>query len=380
METKTGLKARIVNRIEQIPREDWDQAFPKVLESHSFLKTLDESSFDEFSFFYIIIYDNEVPVGAASCFLMDFPLDLAVSGPFKLFFKSIKFILPNIFKQKTLFCGLPMGPGRIGIVRDSQQVMEKISQSLEKIAKEQKAAMIIFKDFTSEYEAGLKPLLSKGFSRIESFPFTQMDIRFKSFDEYLKTLSRSSRENLKRNFKKVDNKVKIDLEVVGKLEDKVLGEAYALYLETYNKQEMSFEKLSEDFFRNIQRNMPQETKFFLWRIEGKLVAFAFCLVAGDCFIDYYLGFDYSVAHNYCLYFIRFRGLMEWCIKHGIKKYEMGVTTYEPKRRLGFNFVRFFFYIKHRNKFINYFSGMISYFIGPVKFDPIFKIMEKRKLE
>ncbi|MCK9604549.1 MAG: GNAT family N-acetyltransferase, partial [Candidatus Omnitrophica bacterium] len=193
---------------------------------------------------------------------------------------------------------------------------------------------------------------------------------------YLKTLNQSSRDNLKRNLKKAD-KVKIELTVKNALEEEELSQAYGLYLETYNKQEMGFEKLPIDFFRNVARNMPEEARFFLWRMEGKPVAFAFCLVSGDYFIDYYLGFDYSVAYRYFLYFVRFRGLLEWCIEHGIKRYEMGATTYEPKRRLDFNFIRLYFYVKLRNKLFNKFSSLIIHFMKPENFDPIFEHLDNR---
>lgn len=376
IDTKSRLIAKVVSKIDEIPQNTWESIFPKVLENYHFFKSLDETSFDQFSFFYIIVYDNDIPIGCTSCFLMNFPLDIAVNGPLKIFFNSIKKIVPNIFNFRVLMCGLPMGPGRIGIIRDFNRVIETICDCLEKIAKDRKASMIIFKDFTRAYEDILKPLLSKGFSKLESFPSTDMDIRFKSFDEYLKTLSPASRENLKRNFKKVDGKIKIDLEVRTTLENSVLPQVYELYLQTYDKQNMKFEKLPMDFFRNVSRNMPKEVKYFLWRIEGKLVAFAFCLISGDYFIDYYLGFDYSVAHRYHLYFIRFRDLMNWCIEHGIKKYEMGVTSYESKRRLGFNFVRFYFYMKHRNKLLNPFFGLISCFMKPTHFDNVFEQMNK----
>ena len=123
--------------------------------------------------------------------------------------------------------------------------------------------------------------------------------------------------------------------------------------------------------------MPDETKFFLWRMDGKLVAFALCLVSGDYFIDYYLGFDYSVAYQYHLYHVRFRDLMKWCIENKIKKYDMGYTAYEPKRRLGFNLVPLTVYAKHRNKLFNPFLKILGYLLQPANFEPVFKELRKR---
>jgi predicted N-acyltransferase len=319
-----------------------------------------------------MVYAGDLPVGATSCFLMRFALDMTVKGPLKFIFNPIKKIMPSILCPKVLMCGLPMGPGRIGITKDATGVMEVIYECMEQIAEAEKASMFIFKDFTGAYDDIFKPLLKKGFSKVESLPSTDLEINFASFEDYLKTLSRTSREGLKRNFKKADSKIKIDLEVTDSLNDNILPQVHKLYLQTYEKNDIGLEKVPIDFFKNISRNMPEEVKFFLWRVDTKLAAFAFCLIRGDYFIDYYLGFDYSLPRDYYLYFIRFRDLMKWCIERGIKKYEMGATGYEAKRRLGFNFIRLYFYMKHRNRLLNPFFNIVSCFMKPENFDPVFK--------
>ncbi len=377
MGIKSNLQIKITRKITDIPLEDWNRVFPDVLENYYFFKSLDESAFEQFTFFYILVYDNGIPVGAAPCFLMRFPFDSTVQGPLKIILGWVKKLLPNILSPRVLLCGLPMGRGRIGIAGDPALVLEAICAGMETIAEEEKAAVFIFKDFTRAYADALKPLLKKGFMKLESLPSTEMEINFSSFEDYLKTLSHASRDGLKRKFKKVDGRLQIELEITAALEGSALSEVHGLYLQTLTRMDLGFERVPEDFFRHISRNMPEEARYFLWRINGRIAAFAFCLVSGGYFIDYYLGFDYAVAYQYHLYFIRFRDLMQWCIANGVKKYEMGVTTYEPKRRLGFNFVRLYFYIKHRNKLFNPFVKIIGSFIKPENFDPVFKVMENR---
>ncbi len=370
--TEPGLKIKIVRKIEEISAQDWHRAFPNAVENYYFFKTLDESNLPQFSFFYILVYDNDTPVGATGCFIMDFPLDIAVSGKFKKITNLVKSFSPHILSPRILICGLPMGQGRIGIAAEPGMTIKAIYKAMEQIARQEKADIIAFKDFSLSYRKVLDKCLDEGFFRIDSLPSTDMDIHFASFDEYLKTLSSVSRSGLKRKFKKIDGKVKIDLEITNKLEDSSLGEVYSLYLQTYQRQEMGLEKLTRDFFKNISKNMSDETRFFLWRIDKRIVAFAFCLVSGDYFIDYYLGFDYSVAHQYHLYFVRFRGLMNWCIENKIRKYEMGATGYEPKRRLGFNFIPLYIYVKHRNKFFNPVFKIFCRILQPTNFQPVFK--------
>ena len=379
MMSGSDLTTKVVRKIEEISPEEWNQAFPQVLENYYFFKTLDESNFHQFSFYYILVYDHNKLLGAASCFLMNYPLDTTVQGPFKSFSTAIKKIFPKVFNLKALICGLPMGPGRIGIAGKADKVIKTILECMEQIAKQEKAPVVAFKDFGIDYAHVLEPLQARGFSKLESMPNTEMEIEFSSFEQYLKTLSRASREGIKRKFKKVDGQVKIDLEISNDLNGP-LEEVHALYLQTLARNDVNFEILPKEFFRNISKNMPEQTKYFLWRIDNKLVAFAFCLVSNDHLIDYYLGFDYSVAYDYHLYFIRFRDLMNWCIQNKIKRYEMGSTSYEPKKRLGFNFIPLFVYAKHRNQWINPLFKMVCRFLEPENFDQTIKKMKRKHEE
>lgn len=346
------MQVKIVKKISEIPPQDWKSVFPDILESYEFFKAVDQSNFPQFSFFYILIYDNDISVGATSCFLMDFPLDVAARGLIKEITKVIRFFTPHLLSPRALICGLPWGEGRIGMAASSGGVIQAIYSAMERLAQEEGASIIAFKDFRSTYSGVFGGLFNQGFTMLESLPNTDIDISFASFEEYLKLLSAAARSGLRRKFKEVDGKVKINLEIQNKLEGSALNEAYALYLQTYEKQAMKLEKITIDFFANISKNMPDKAKFFLWRINGKLAAFAFCLTEGGYFIHYYLGFDYALAYRYHLYFVQFRDLLSWCIENKIKKYEMGSTSYEAKRRLGFNFIPLYIYARHRSKFYN----------------------------
>ncbi len=371
------METKIFKKIEEVPAEVWNSVFPDVVEGYNFYKTLDESGFEQFKFRYILVYDGNTVVGAAPCFLMDFPLDAGMQGPAKSFTGFIKKFLPSIFNVRVLLCGVPMDQGRLGFSgKDVQGVIEAICKGMEIIAKEENARMIAFKDFDAGYLDALDPLLKKGFFRIEDMPSTAMEVNFPTFEEFLKRLSPASRYDMRRKFRKVDGRVDIKTQVVDKLNDQELEGVYGLYLQTVSKQDIGFEIAPMKFFRAISDNMPSQSKFFLWRIDNKLVGFALCLFLRDYFIDIYLGFDYSVAYQYQLYFIKVRDLFNWCIENGFKTYEMGITNYEPKKRLDFKFIRLYIYAKHRNRLINHFFKVFGRFFTPGNFDPTLKKMKK----
>jgi len=372
------FETKIVRRIEEIPASDWESVYPKALEGYRFFRTIDDSNLNQFSFHYILIYQDGKPAGAASCFLMNYSLDTTVQGSFKTFTSFLRRIFPGILDSKTLMCGSPIGPGKMGVAGNTQGVFEAIYKAIEAIAEKEKVAIIAFKEFDSSYRGLFSSLAKQGFHRFDSFPNTDKEIHFENFEAYLKSLSYKTRYDLKRKFKKVDGHVPIDLEITHQLDGGILEEAYGLYRQVILKHPVAFEVLPKEFFANVSKHMPQETRFFLWRIRGKLVAFEFCLVSGDYFLDCYLGLDYSVAYQHHLYFVRFRDLINWCIKNGIRRYEMGCTNYDPKKRLGFQFIPLDIYAKHRNRWINSFLRVFCRFLEPKRFDPVLKELDRPK--
>jgi predicted N-acyltransferase len=141
---------------------------------------------------------------------------------------------------------------------------------------------------------------------------------------------------------------------------------------------MGFEIMPIDFFKNVAKNMPNNVRFFLWKADKKIVAFLFALISEDSILDYYIGLDYSVAHEYSLYFIKFRDTIKWCIDNKIKKYEMGTTGYEPKKRLGFDFIPVYLYAKLRNRVFRPVFKILCRFLQFENFDPILKEMKKAR--
>ena len=376
---KLALKTKIVDRITEIPADDWNKVYPDILESYNFYKTLDESNLEQFSIRYIMVYERNKPVGATTCFVMNYSLDTTINGPLRRLSNAIKKLMPNIFSLKVVVCGMPIGQGRIGMAAMAGRenaVIKAILRRMERLARKNKAVIIAFKDLDHAHTKMLDPLQKEGFAKFDSLPTTELNVWFKDFEEYLNTLSAASRYDLRRKFRRVDNHVAIDMEVASALEDGTLKDVYRLYLNMIDTHDMGFELLTMDFFKNLPRNMPDQTKFFLWRIDGKLVAFLLCLVSDDLLIDYYVGFDYSVAHKYHLYFVKFRDTLNWCIKHKIKKYEMGLTGYEPKRRLGFDFIPLYLYVKLRSRMMRPVFNLICQFLKFENFDPALK--EARK--
>lgn len=123
--------------------------------------------------------------------------------------------------------------------------------------------------------------------------------------------------------------------------------------------------------------MPTIAKVFLTRDKDKIVAFNLCLVKGDTCIDKFIGFDSDVYRAYHLYYTTFCHNIDWCIKNGIRYYQMGITDYAPKLRLGAQLIPLFIYLRCANPILNLFTRLIARLIQPKNFDPTLKKLALR---
>ena len=370
------LEVKISRSISEIDQKEWEGIYPFTPEGYGYLKTSEETLREQFKFYYVSIYDEGRLAFASSIFVLDYPLETTMEGLFKNAVSAIRRAAPGLFALRAVICGSPTCEGRIGI-RDEgrwEEMVKILVREMESIAAKERASIIAFKEFPEGYDAPLQPLKAMRFHKFRALPYVKLKLPFKSFEEYLNSLSRKTRADLRRKYKKVDGLVKIEMEVRNNLSG-LLDEAYKLYTANLDRADMTFENITKDYFRKMPENAPDQTKFFTWRIDGRLVAFSLCLHSGDLMTGEYLGFDYSVAYQYHLYFIAFRDKISWCINNGIRRYETGALNYDPKKRLGYRFIPQFVYAKHKNGIANRLLSGLIWLLEPPKHDPFLKTLK-----
>ena len=238
-------------------------------------------------------------------------------------------------------------------------------------AKANKVALVVFKDFPASYRETLAALSGRGYARVPSMPMTRVRLSFQNFDEYLGTLGYISRKSLRRKFRKTEGAAKIDMQVVKDVAT-IIDEIFPLYLQVHEKSTMKFENLSKEFFVGIAKEMPERARFFLWRIEGKIVAFSLCLICGDTIYDECLGLDYAVALDLHLYFYTMRDVIRWAIEQNLRSYVSGPLNYDPKLHLGHELGPLDLYVRHTRAWLNPIFSVALKFLEPTRHDPILK--------
>ncbi len=372
---------KISRTIREIDPAEWDRLFPETLERYPFVQTIEETLGQQFTFYYVSIYQGACCVCLVPCFVMDYSLTTTTGGFVKPLMSAIERMMPRAFTMRVLICGSPTGEGRIGIAETArQEIVDVLLETLRSIAKHERLSVLVFKDFSDRYTWLFQALNTAGFHRMPSYPAAWLDINARSWEAYLASLSKATRKDLKRKFSKLPSESAITMEVRTSLGEDI-DDAYVLYRKTLEKSNIHFEVLTKAFFQRLPEYVPDSTKYFLWRMNGKLVAFDLCLASSTLLLDEYIGMDYDVAYQYHLYFVTFRDMFNWCLTQGIRRYESGVLNYEPKKRLDFTFSPRINYVKHTNRLLDavVFTPLAK-LLNPERFDPILKTLKHDQVD
>jgi len=371
----SDLTFATVSKVHDIPRQQWDEIFPvEIIEGYDYFKVLDGSNLPGFSIYYAIVSKQGRAVCIAPFFITEFSFDTTLQGHFKQIVLSLQKIFPSFLKINALFFGSPLTEeGIIGFAEDCNidQTLNFLIQEATRFCNDKKISAVTFLNLTGRDARVMDFLKHCGFGFMEAFPLARLEIKERSLEEYIQSLGKSTRKDVRRKFKKTQAQTGIRIESRDSLNG-ILDQVYQLYLNNYDRGEVSFEKLTPEYFSRLSENMPGVTKFFIVWLNDKIVGFNLCFVKGDFCTDKYIGFDYAVAHEYNLYYVTWCHNIDWCIKHGIRYYQPGTCDYDPKIRLGCKLVPLYVCSKFLNPIINCLTAPVLKMISPKNFDPVLR--------
>jgi hypothetical protein len=72
-------------------------------------------------------------------------------------------------------------------------VANGLRASLSTWARQNKASLVVLKDFPATYRLELETFRLNGYARIPSMPMTRLSLHYKNWDDYFRTLSKATR-------------------------------------------------------------------------------------------------------------------------------------------------------------------------------------------
>jgi predicted N-acyltransferase len=366
--------AKIVTLAELHNRDAWKRAFRTKCKDHRYYETVDETLEGDFEHHYFVLEDDSGNVRAIQpLFFVRQNLVEGVPRRIRSLVELIRKTFPHFLAMRVLMVGCAAGAGDLGVCdeKDEAWVVAALLASLRNYARQNRASLVVLKDFPAKYRPALEAFPSNGYARIPSMPMTCLALHYHDWDEYFRTLSKATRKDLRRKFRKAERAPKIDMEVFSEITP-YLDEIYPLYLQVHERSPLKFETLTKNYFLAIGQRMPERARFFVWRQSGKIVAFSFCLVCDDAIYDECMGLDYGVALDLHLYFYTLRDIISWSLQQGLKYYYSNPLNYGPKLHLRCELVPLDLYVMHTSALLNPIFRRIIKYLGPTRHDPFLR--------
>jgi hypothetical protein len=365
--------AKVLAKTTDIDAELWRATFGTGYKNFEYYRLIEDTVQTGFTYRYLVLFDlDERPIALQPLIIADQDLATAINGRIGRAIKSIRARLPRFLYSRMLMAGCLVGDGKLGILPgvDPSFASDLLAEALQQFARSEAISFVTIKDFSPSLRSNLRPLVRAGYTRLDGFPSLHLDLNFSSVEGYMRQyLSRVTRKSFKRKLKKTAAAIpRIELEVRNDCSE-TIDEIYPLYLNVAQRGDVTFEVFTKEYFLEASRRMPERVRYFIWRQNGKAIAFSFCIIWGDTIYDNDIGLDYAVAHELNLYHLTFHDILDWALKNHLRFYETAPFNYEVKLHLRLRPVPLDLYIRHRSPVINLFLKFVAPFFAPAKSDP-----------
>lgn len=334
-------KVRVFESIRDVPLKEWSAIAKPYSYTYSpeYLEMMEASMTNGCGQGYVLVYDdNDHPVSLTHFTVSRTDIAIFASGWLRAALTTIRRLFPNFLKIRLLECALPIYSedrliaGEQGHKKKSLQFLEK---TLLEISRKHGVFLVIIGAFEPQdhpCEVFLKDL---GYQFVPCLPLASLDIAWETPAAYLSAMKSYYRSKLQRHLR-INQSKAIRHDLRDNFDDlaEILWQQWLVV--HAHATEYNGETLTPGFYKDFSLKFGTRSKVLLIYSKDELVGHALLLVDGDTLR--WRNFGRAKAENDSLYIYVCHKVVETAINLGVKRLDMGVTTYAIKRDFGASIV------------------------------------------
>ena len=336
-----------------------------------YYELLEETLHQQFDYRYFVLHDEASGEWAVQpLFFVNQDLLGGLPKAVRALFAPIRKVWPRFLTLRMMMIGCAAGEGELD--HAGPWLAGALCEAIDAYRPHGKASLILLKDFPALYRGTLEPFTRHGYQRAPSMPAAHLELDFADFEEYMtRRLSKVFRKNLRRKLRASESGAPITMEVLTDAAH-LVDDLHPLYRQTYERSDFQFEELNKAYFARIGQLLPDRVRYFIWRQEGRIIAFNLCLVHNGTLHDLDVGLDYSVALDLHLYFRTWRDVIEWCLGNRVTAYQTGPLNYDPKLHFKLTLSPLDLYARHNSALLNPIFKVAIKYLEPTRHDAVLK--------
>jgi predicted N-acyltransferase len=261
---------------------------------------------------------------------------------------------PRCLRIDVLFCGLPASFGQSNLLiaddAPAQPVLESLAAEMESIASETGLRFLCVKEFKPHELARVDGLQRLGFFRGYSIPYMTLDVRWRSFDEYLRALRHSYRRHIRRSLAKMAGP---DAHLVaGGPEVVSPARFHQLYCNVMARSETRLEMLNEVFFERLWAELGRDLQVLAVVAGGEVLGAALLFKSAATLNFMLVGLPEAARTPYDVYFNLLYAIVDQAIRQGCRRVNLAQTAYWGKQQIGGEAEEEFLFFKAKNRFLH----------------------------
>jgi len=353
----SGFGFAIADSINFLDQTHWEKvtSHDSLFLSRRYLRVLEDAGPDNLRQRYALIFRDKEPVAAIAA------QSVTVSMA-RLRSKSSKNIPLDRHEEKMLVCGNLLSWGMHGISFapnvEHEPLWPAVAEAIYRLRRVDKlfgdTAFVMVKDIPDAYASSATALSRFSYRELETEPNMVLEIspKWKSYDDYLASLTSKYRKQCKQIDKEVEaagctvEEIKSD-EIARHAE-----QLHALYLQTHKNARLRLVTLPVAFLPTLAAELGDDMRFTVLKKADSLLGFVTTVKDGETAVGYYIGFDRQMNADIPIYFRLLQAVIGHAISLGCTRLSLGRTALEPKARLGARPDPMRIWIRHRLPMLN----------------------------
>ncbi|MBX9925866.1 MAG: GNAT family N-acetyltransferase [Hyphomicrobiaceae bacterium] len=380
------LVCEILDGVSATDAAFWERALPGEPEGYKLQSGCENAGRGAFKLLAAVVRQGTRTLAVCPLFRVDYRLDTSLQGTALKMSHAINRLIPGIAHMRLLgfgspyadICTLAVDPGLDEVI--TRSALRLIVETVMAHGRSEGIALFAVKDLHETRTPWFADVLREsGFTRMNGLPNCAVQLPYRDSEEYLATLSRPTRKDIRRKIKAAGA---IDVEPRVGIDD-IKHEIRALYEATRGASALDyndFETLPENYFEAVSHAMGDRAVFMLYRIGGELVGFNLLLIGNDRIVDKFLGMRRDKAEQHNLYVFSWMQNIKYCIERGIPAMQFGPTAYGLKLRFGSQLQESGIWFRHTGPIANGVLKRLAPLVAFDRLDPELSKWRKRQAQ